>query len=360
MENIDTILTLKLMNTPLSAWGMAFICSLGILIGLRIVQKIAVSRLKALSNRFGLVWPTHAMHVLTKTRMAALLMIALWGGSLFLDLPDKSEKFIGLLLAAAVFIQCGIWISALYDSWYEAYRQKHITSNASAVTTLGAAKFLVRLFVGVCVLLLLLDNAGFNITTLVTGLGIGGIAVALAVQNILSDLFASLSIILDKPFVIGDFIIVGDTMGAVEHIGLKTTRIRSISGEQIILSNSDLLGSRVRNYGRMFERRVVMTLGVTYQTPMEKLRTIPDVIRIAIEDHGNTRFDRAHFKSHGAFSLDFEYVYYIKSADYIEYMDTQQAINFALHAHFEKEGIEFAYPTQTVFVEKSGSEKSAA
>ncbi|MBW2550586.1 MAG: mechanosensitive ion channel family protein, partial [Deltaproteobacteria bacterium] len=187
---------------------------------------------------------------------------------------------------------------------------------------------------------------------LVAGLGIGGIAIALAVQNVLSDLFASLSIVLDKPFIPGDFVVVGDMAGSVEHIGIKTTRIRSISGEQLIFSNADLLGSRIRNFGRMRERRVVFSLGVTYQTPADKLEGIPGMIRESIEAQDQVRFDRSHFASYGDSALNFETVYYVGSSDYATHMDILQAVNLAIYRKFASEGIEFAYPTQTLFVEK--------
>jgi small-conductance mechanosensitive channel len=203
-----------------------------------------------------------------------------------------------------------------------------------------------------CIVLLALDNLGVNISTLIAGLGVGGIAVALATQKILGDLFASLSIIMDRPFVVGDFLVLGNEMGTVENIGLKTTRVRSLSGEQLILSNSDLLSSRIRNYGRMFERRIVGSFGVTYDTAFEKIRKIPKMVKTAIEAQEKVRFDRAHFKSHGASSLDFEYVYYVLSPSYNTYMDIQQAINLELHRRFLEEKIEFAYPTQTVYLER--------
>ena len=201
------------------------------------------------------------------------------------------------------------------------------------------------------VALVALDTAGIDITALVAGLGVGGIAVALAVQNILGDLFASLSIVLDKPFVIGDFIIVGDMMGTVEHIGMKTTRVRSLSGEQLVFSNTDLLSSRIRNYKRMQERRALFRFGVTYQTSRDLLARIPEVVREVIEGRDETRFDRAHFAGFGDSSLDFEVVYYMLVPDYNAYMDTQQAVNLELVGRFEEIGIDFAYPTRTVFVE---------
>jgi small-conductance mechanosensitive channel len=181
---------------------------------------------------------------------------------------------------------------------------------------------------------------------------VGGIAVALAAQNILGDLFSSMSIVLDKPFVLGDFIIVGDLMGTVEKIGLKTTRIKSLSGEQLVFSNSDLLNSRIRNFKRMQERRAVFSIGVTYETPYEKLQTIPATIREVIESQELARFDRAHFASYGDFALVFEIVYYMKRPEYDLYMDTQQAINLELFRRFAESGIAFAYPTQTVHLNK--------
>lgn len=211
---------------------------------------------------------------------------------------------------------------------------------------------LVRVLVWGLATVVLLDNLGFRINTVIAGLGIGGIAVALAAQNILGDLFAYFTIMFDKPFEIGDFIIVGDYMGVVNHLGVKTTRIGSLGGEQIIMSNKDLTDSRVRNYKRMEKRRILFQLGVTYQTPYGKLKEIPGIIREVIEGVEDTAFDRAHFFSYGDFSLVFEVVYYVMSNDYTKYMNVQQEINLKIHEEFEKRKIEFAYPTQTLFLSK--------
>jgi len=198
----------------------------------------------------------------------------------------------------------------------------------------------------------LLDNLGFRINTVIAGLGIGGIAVALAAQNVLGDLFAYFTIIFDRPFEIGDFLIVGEYMGVVNHLGVKTTRIGSLGGEQIIMSNKDLTDSRVRNYKRMEKRRILFRLGVTYQTPYEKLKEIPGIIRGIIEGMEDSVFDRAHFSSYGDFSLVFEVVYYVMDRDYTKYMNIQEQINFRIHEEFEKRKIEFAYPTQTLYLNK--------
>jgi small-conductance mechanosensitive channel len=176
-----------------------------------------------------------------------------------------------------------------------------------------------------------------------------------AAQNILGDLFASLSIVLDKPFVLGDFLAVGDFLGSVEQIGLKTTRVRSLSGEQLVFSNADLLSSRIRNFGRMYERRVPSRIGVTYQTPRDKLERIPEIIRQAVEERGDqVRFDRSHLAAWGDFAIIFETVYFVLSPDYRVHMDIQQAIALRVHERFEAEAIEFAYPTQTIFLAQAG------
>jgi small-conductance mechanosensitive channel len=201
-------------------------------------------------------------------------------------------------------------------------------------------------------ILLILDNFGVKISTLIAGLGIGGVAIALATQAILKDLFSYFIIFFDRPFEIGDFIIVGDYMGVVDHIGIKTTRLLSLGGEQIVFSNTDLTDSRVRNYKRMAKRRVIFKLGVTYQTTSQQLKEIPKLIEESITNIDDTIFDRAHFFSYGDFSLDFEIVYYVVGNDYGKYMNIQQEINLKIKEEFEKRNIEFAYPTQTLFVTK--------
>jgi small-conductance mechanosensitive channel len=216
-----------------------------------------------------------------------------------------------------------------------------------------------RVGLWVLVVLVALDNLGVDITALVAGLGIGGVAVALATQNILGDLFASVSILLDKPFVPGDFIVVGDFMGTVDQIGIKTTRVQSLGGEQIVFANNDLLQSRLRNYKRMNERRVLFRLGVVYHTPVEKLISIPEMLRTIVANQPGTRFDRAHFASYGDFALAFEVVYYVLSPDYNRYMDVQQAINLEIFQAFHRQGIEFAYPTQTLLVQRPSTGERA-
>lgn len=208
----------------------------------------------------------------------------------------------------------------------------------------------IKIIVWGIFLIILLDNLGIKISALVAGLGIGGIAIALAAQSVLGDLFSYFIIFFDRPFEIGDFIIIGDFLGTVEDIGIKTTRLRSLGGEELIFSNQDLTNSRVRNYKRMNRRRIVFKFGVIYQTTLTQLKKIPQIVEEIITQIPETTFDRAHFASYADFSLNFEIVYYINNSDYKKYMDIQQEINFQLKESFEKQKIEFAYPTQTVFL----------
>jgi small-conductance mechanosensitive channel len=210
----------------------------------------------------------------------------------------------------------------------------------------------IRFFVWILGILFILDNLGFKISTVVAGLGIGGIAIALAAQAILGDLFSYFVIYFDRPFELGDFIIFDEILGSVEYIGVKTTKLRSLGGEQIVISNSALTNSRIRNYKRMERRRIVFSFGVLYETPVEIVRGIPALISEIITSLEAVQFDRAHFKGFGDSSLDFEVVYYVLSPDYLVYMDIQQSINFRIMEELAKRNVDFAYPTRTVYLKK--------
>ncbi len=338
-------------GNEIQAWLVALGIAAGSILVLRLVEAVVVARLQRLTKKTSTVIDDIVIASVRKTKLIYLLIVAVYLGSRALELPERVHSFGWKTLIVASLIQAGVWVSVGLQMWLEHYRETE--EDGANRTTMNALSFIGRIALWATILLLVLDNLGIDVTALVAGLGIGGIAIALAVQNILGDLFASLSIVLDKPFVNGDFIMVGDLLGSVEHIGIKTTRIRSLSGEQLVFSNADLLGSRIRNFGRMEQRRVVFSIGATYQTPADKLEAVPNIIQEAVEAQDNTRFDRSHFSSYGDFSLNFETVYYVHSADYNLYMDIQQAINLQIYRRFGEEGIEFAYPTQTLFLEKS-------
>lgn len=295
------------------------------------------------------------VEILSRTTLLFFIVVSVFAGVSTLDMPLRTQALLNAGLMLILFFQAGIWASAAAMAWLERRRRRTATLTDRAVAgSLGIVAFIVRVAIWSLVLLVALDNLGIDVTALVAGLGIGGIAVALATQNVLGDLFASLSIAFDKPFLVGDFLILDDYLGSVEDIGVRSTRLRSLSGEQIILSNADLLKSRVRNYGRMFERRVVMGHRIAYGTPLQHVKEIPRIIREAIEAQPDTRFDRAHFSRHGPDALEFESVYYVLSPDYNRYMDIQQAINLRIHEELAARGVGFAFPTQLLYLARPG------
>lgn len=295
---------------------------------------------------------------LNATRMPFMIGIALLAGVSQLDLPERGDKWLHYAWIVILVSQIGLWANQAVTVCVERAFLRQREADPASATHLMLGGLAARILVWVIATLVILDNLGFNITTLMASLGIGGIAVALAVQNILGDVFSSVSIALDKPFVIGDFIVVDSYMGTVEYIGMKTTRIRSLGGEQIVFSNTELLKQRIRNYKRMQERRVVFEFGIAYETPLEEVKRIPQMVREIIDaNQPDVRFDRAHFKSYGDSALQFEAVYYVLSADYNRHMDIQQAINLALLQRFRERGIGFAYPTRTLHLVEAANQE---
>jgi small-conductance mechanosensitive channel len=292
--------------------------------------------------------------VLRRTRHFFLVVIAATAASLVLALPDRARDNLRVVATLAVLLQMGIWANKAVALWLRHVASRKAATDVASVTTINALGILARMILWVIVFLLALETFGVDVTALIAGLGIAGIAVALAVQNVLGDLLASLSIVLDKPFLVGDFIVVDTFSGTVEEVGLKTTRVRSISGEQVIFSNADLLKARVRNYKRMTERRIVFSFGVEYDTPPEVMEQIPGIVRDIIGGIEQTRVDRAHFFRFGASSLDFEVVYFVTVPEYNVYMDIQQRINLELLRRLGALGVAFAFPTQTLIVKEAG------
>jgi small-conductance mechanosensitive channel len=279
-----------------------------------------------------------------------LVAVSIYVGLSLPSLPARNSRWLEAAVSVAVFWQVGLWLSAGCMAWLDRKRRRCLENDPGRIGPLGIIALVARALVWILVVLLLLDNLGVDVTALVAGLGIGGVAVALALQNILGDLFASLAITLDKPFVTGDFLAVGESLGTVEQIGIKTTRLRSLSGEQIVIANADLLGSRVRNYGRMVERRVDLRLSLVYETALELLEAVPGMVRDVVDAQQGTRFGRCHLAGFGDHSLDFECVYFVLSADYDKHMDLLQSIHFGILRAFQRRGVEFAYPTRKLLV----------
>ncbi len=345
---IDKFIDLEIYGNSAGTWLAAVAIALLAGGAVWVVVRVVARRLGRIAEQTDTRVDDMILAVVGETRAWFMLVVGLYAGLLLLNLPEPATTLARRAALLVFLLQAGIWVAKAAAFTIDNEIERRKDEDRGTATTLHALSFLARIVIWSVVVLLILDNFGVNITALVAGLGVGGVAVALAVQNILGDLFASLSIVLDKPFVIGDFLVVGDMLGTVESIGLKTTRLRSLSGEQLVFSNNDLLSSRIRNYGRMSERRVVFSVGVVYQTSLAAVREIPDILRAAVAAQSDTRFDRAHFKEFGDFALMFEVVYYMTHADYMLYMDCQQAINLAIFEAFADKGIEFAYPTQTL------------
>ena len=339
------------LGNTLQNWLVALCIMVVAFAVLKIIHRVAISRLSKLAATTYTQIDDLLVSMLKQTKFLILLVASAYMASYALTLKPSIMALWQKAVVLILILQGGLWASAGISFALGRTLQKRMDQDASSATTISLLGFVARLILWVIVLLLILDNLGVNITGLIAGLGIGGIAVALAVQNILGDLLASLSIVLDKPFVIGDTIVVDKLTGTIEHIGLKTTRLRSIDGEELIFSNNDLLKSRIHNYKRMQERRVVFNLGITYQTPLEKLTSVNEMVRTIIEAQPQVRFDRVHFKEYGDSSLNYEVDYFVTNPDYKMYMDVQQAINLDIFRRFREEGIEFAYPTRTVYLQ---------
>ncbi|MFD2513333.1 mechanosensitive ion channel family protein [Pontibacter locisalis] len=277
----------------------------------------------------------------------------------YLTLSDRASDIIEIAVTVAITIMVIRFLISTIVLIIRAYLLRRHPGR-DTVNELGAISLIVNVVIWFIGIGFLLDNMGYDLTAVIAGLGVGGIAVALAAQNILGDLFNYFVIFLDKPFEVGDFLIVDDKNGVVEHIGVKTTRIKTLSGEQLVFANSDLTSSRIHNFKRMQRRRIVFTIGVTYQTSYENLESIPGVLKSIVQRQQEVEFDRAHFKTYNDSSLDFEVVYYVLKPDYTFYMDTQQAINLAIYREFASMGVDIAYPTRTLFIVNQQEEEKKA
>lgn len=331
-------------NTVLEYIIAASIILVGLLI-VRILKSFILRKVKDWTATTEGTGDDFFVDAIDRFGIPALYYAVIYSGLNYLNLSPKAESVISIVTAIVItFLSIRLISSVVLLLLKTRIRQQE--RGEEKIKQLAGLMILINIFIWILGIIFLLDNLGHDVTTMITGLGIGGIAIALAAQNILGDLFNYFVIFFDRPFEVGDFIIVDDKMGTIETIGIKTTRIRSLSGEQLVIGNSNLANSRIHNYKRLAQRRVVFSLDVEYGTPIEKLQRIPEMIKGIILQNENVRFDRAHFASYKDWSLRFEVVYFVLSADYNIYMDIQQEINLKLYQAFEEEEIPFAFPTQ--------------
>lgn len=357
MTDLQEFLRYPVLGNPLSAWALALAAFLITFTVLPLLRGYVAGRARTGAPHSMVV--ELILRLIPRTSRLFLWIVAVKAAETFLVLPPTAHRALTVLVLVVVWFQIGIWAMAAVAYLLERQQQRRGEQDTSFRSSLTVINFIAALGIWVLVALLALDNLGVNITALVAGLGIGGIAIALAVQTILGDLLASLSITLDKPFKVGDNIRVDNFSGNVEHIGIKSTRIRSVDGEQIILANADLLKSRLRNFGRMDERRGVMSIGITYETPRDKVAQVAGLIEAAIRAQPDVRFERCHFKEFGAYSLNFEAVFFALRPKLDALLDAQHEINLRLLTAFEQHGIEFAYPTQRMLLPGGSSSQDA-
>lgn len=349
------ILELLLRDNGPEAWLLAAAIVVAVLAAVWVARGVVARVITRVARRTELKLDDALVAAVRATQLWLLTPLALYAGASALEIPTRVDRLLEHVAMVGLIAQFAVWTNRWVLRWLALRADAARATDPAATTTVNLLGFVARAVVWALALLIGLDQLGFNVTALIAGLGIGGIAVALALQNILGDLFASMAIVLDKPFQVGDFIIVDDKLGAVEKVGLKTTRVKSLWGEQLVFANAQLLNAQIKNYKRMQERRISFVIGVTYETPLEKLRALPGWLKAAVAAQPDLRFDRAHFKEYADFSLNFEIVYYVLSPDYNLYMDRQQAINLAIFEKLASEGVQFAYPTRTLYLRQESA-----
>lgn len=355
MDFLTSIKEISIWSNTAYDYLLAFCIFIGLMIILKIFQVIILARLNAIAKKTKTDFDDVLIEIFKKIKPPFYFFIALYFAIKSLQVNEIVSKSILVLFLIVIVFEVIQGISRLVDYFVKKYTDKAENGESDKAYSESMIKLLqlvVKISLWVIGIILILSNMGIDVTSLIAGLGIGGIAIALALQTVLGDLFSAFAIYIDKPFKIGDFIIVGADMGTVEKIGLKTTRLKTLQGEQLIIANQELTKARIQNFRRMQERRVVVTLGVTYDTDHKKLSKIPDYIKEIINNTEGARLDRCHFSEYADSSLIYEIVFFVDSPDYNYYMDVRQKINLDINAKFAKEKIEFAYPTQTVYLQK--------
>jgi small-conductance mechanosensitive channel len=353
LDTIKQILSVSFAGNTLFDYTFAAVVFIISLFILKIFKFVIVNKLKKLAKKTKTEIDDLIIHIIDKVHWPFYILLSLYIAIQTIIIPAYAVKAIGYIFIILITYYFVKGINSIIDYSAEKIIQKAEKEEKGADTSfVGVLSRIFKIVVWIFAVVLILANMGYNISTILAGLGIGGVAIALALQSILGDVFAAFSLYFDKPFQKGDFIIIDDDMGVVKHIGIKSTRIETLQGQELIISNKELTDRRINNYKKMEKRRVAFSFGVVYQTPTAKLKKIPDTVKSIINHIKGVEANRVHFNQFADSSLNFEVVYYIDSNEYGVYMDVQQEINLKIKEAFEKEKIEFAYPTQTIFVEK--------
>ncbi|PIR95167.1 mechanosensitive ion channel protein MscS [Candidatus Falkowbacteria bacterium CG10_big_fil_rev_8_21_14_0_10_37_6] len=343
-------LAVEIFSNSFSRWLVSVAVFLSVYVVLKIFKTVVLSRLKNLAEKTKNEFDDIVINGLDAIHWPFNFFIAAYLAHKFLAVSQNVSATMYYVLIITVSYYIIRVLQAGVDIFIQGIVNKRPDKESKEMMRLISA--LIKIGLWLIAIMLILSNLGYNVSSLLAGFGIGGIVIAFAVQKMVSDLFSSLSIYFDKPFAPGDFIKIGEDMGTVKQVGMRTTRMQSLQGEELIVPNSEIVSAKIQNFGKMQRRRVAFSIGVTYNTPKKKLEAIPEMIKKIIKAQKKCTFDRAHFKTFGDFSLNFEIIYYVDSADYVEYMNIQQKINLAIVEVFEKEKIAIAFPTQTIHLEK--------
>lgn len=349
------LMSMAIFGNPVWKWGLAILITFIFFILAGFFKRFAEKNLRALASKTDTHIDDYLFEMLSTISPIFVLGISLYIATKIIYLSQNVNETIAQIFLLTIFWQLTKWAALIANKIFTRYKDiKTNDKDMHGVTAINGLNAITKFAIWLIFLMLALDNLGVDITALVAGLGIGGLAIALAAQSILGDLFASLTIMIDKPIALGDYIVVDNFMGTVKSIGIKSTKIESLTGEEIIISNSDLLNSRLRNYqkDRMQKRRTTIELGVVYETNYEELARIQTILKEIVESFHSTEFIRASFVEFADFSLNFELVYDVLSPDYPEYIQTNHNIRLKIFETFQKEGIQFAFPTRTIHLSK--------
>jgi len=340
------------LSNTVAAWLLALLVFFASLIVLKIFRSVLVAKLRKITRKTKTEIDDIIVNAIQAIHWPFYILVSIYVAINFLAVHFLVQQWTYYVFLVVVIYYTIKVLQRFVDFGAKSIIKRRKDRESKDTEVIKLLSSIIKVSIWLVAIVLLLANLGYDVTSLIAGLGIGGIAVALALQNVLGDIFSSVSIYFDKPFRVGDFVAVGDQMGTVKKIGIKTTRVEVPQGEELVIANSELTKSQVRNFGVMEKRRGLAHIGVAYNTPAEKLEKIPEMIRKIINNQDNTEADRIHFKSFADSSLIYEVVYYVNSGEYVQFMDIQQAINLAIIKKFEQEKIEIAFPTQTIYLKK--------
>lgn len=352
-EYLEPISGLTLFGIPLTEYIIFGIIFTVTFLFFLIFKKGILRRVKRVTEKTSTIVDDTFVQSVKNIRILFFILFSAYLATKFTDLGKPFERIVSSVFIIAIIYEAVKFFQSVGVYFIKKFWEMNSDKEEDTTNAVNGLSLILKIVIWSIGFLLILTNLGFEISALIASLGVSSIAVAFALQSILADIFSSFSIYLDTPFKVNDFIIVGTDMGVVKKIGIKTTRLLTLQGEELIISNHELTSTRIRNFKQMEKRRIVFHIGVTYNTPAEKLKKIPEIIKEIITSVEGVTFDRSHFQKFADFSLNFETVYYVENGDYMVYMDKQQDINLQIFEKFQSEGIEFAFPTQSIYLEKN-------